>query len=452
MLPPVLKGFLPSPPGPYQVGYAYVANPPLSPFHHVYPQLKSTGQPAFQVQEISYCVFYPCTPGTDGSKKKHVQGVRWVSEPFWQVIEGYKRFLGRNGKMAWLMGPIGYITGRVQMPVYPRTFLAPPSTKGQAYPLVIFSHGLAGTRHTYSQYCSSLASEGYVVLSVEHRDGSGPAILLPEQEGGNDGGQSEKPKVLHYIHADDLVWKQGEEHSAEYGRTLQLDIRTREVYEAYHSFKRLLSPTGDEKIRVENLSGGDKVSWVDSFKGKVNLDDLRLAGHSFGGGTILHLLQTPSPSPSVLTALPVTQAIALDPWLESLPTPSDVISPPSHTLPPLLVINSPGFTEWREHWGRLVDLVKGRGTLVTMMGIGHQGFSDFPLLSPVGYSNAHSMLNQIHTLSTSFLKRTLSSDPALVGKEADDGNYQKDTADGLSIQGKKNMKNGDILLHLVGKE
>lgn len=65
----------------------------------------------------------------------------------------------------------------MQMPVYPDRPVAAP-TQGKKYPLIIFSHGLAGTRNTYSQYCSALASQGYVVLAVEHRDGSAPAVTI----------------------------------------------------------------------------------------------------------------------------------------------------------------------------------------------------------------------------------------------------------------------------------
>lgn len=74
------------------------------------------------------------------------------------------------------------------MPVIPLAPLAPPpaSSSTAKHPLVIFSHGLAGTRNTYSQYCSALAAKGYVVLAIEHRDGSGPAVLLPESSSGGD--------------------------------------------------------------------------------------------------------------------------------------------------------------------------------------------------------------------------------------------------------------------------
>jgi len=62
------------------------------------------------------------------------------------------------------------------MPFIPLASLAPPP-QGTQFPLVVFSHGLAGTRNTYSQFCSAVASEGYVVVAVEHADGSGPAVV-----------------------------------------------------------------------------------------------------------------------------------------------------------------------------------------------------------------------------------------------------------------------------------
>lgn len=64
---------------------------------------------------------------------------------------------------------------------------------------MIFSHGLAGTRTTYSQYCSALASEGYVVLSIEHKDGSGPMVRVRPGEG-----DGEVDGILHYTKHTDL--------------------------------------------------------------------------------------------------------------------------------------------------------------------------------------------------------------------------------------------------------
>ena len=46
------------------------------------------------------------------------------------------------------------------------------------HPVIIFSHGLGGHRALYSIICGELASQGYVVLAVEHADGSSSACKL----------------------------------------------------------------------------------------------------------------------------------------------------------------------------------------------------------------------------------------------------------------------------------
>ena len=49
-----------------------------------------------------------------------------------------------------------------------RTAAAPPTSLA-LLPVIVFSHGLAAMRTTYTGICCDLASHGYVVASVEHR-------------------------------------------------------------------------------------------------------------------------------------------------------------------------------------------------------------------------------------------------------------------------------------------
>jgi len=82
-------------------------------------------------------------------------------------------------------------------------------------------------------------------------------------------------------------WADGEDSSLTRFRTLQLEVRQREFYEAYQSFRQLLSLTGDEKAIISDLPGTRRDDWISSFRDSIDLDDLSVAGHSFGGGTIV---------------------------------------------------------------------------------------------------------------------------------------------------------------------
>lgn len=47
----------------------------------------------------------------------------------------------------------------------------------EKFPVMVFSHGLGGMRTTYSYICADIASHGWVVAAVEHRDGSASIAL-----------------------------------------------------------------------------------------------------------------------------------------------------------------------------------------------------------------------------------------------------------------------------------
>lgn len=59
------------------------------------------------------------------------------------------------------------------------------------FPVIVFSHGMASSRTDYTTYCGELASRGYIVAAIEHRDGSGPGSIIMKH------GTYDKPK-LHF--------------------------------------------------------------------------------------------------------------------------------------------------------------------------------------------------------------------------------------------------------------
>lgn len=68
-------------------------------------------------------------------------------------------------------------------------------------------------------------------------------------------------------------------------RTMQLDLRVQEVYEAYHSFKSVVS--GDMEPAVHESSADEGKAFVASVRDRVDLEDVSLTGHSFGGATVV---------------------------------------------------------------------------------------------------------------------------------------------------------------------
>ncbi|BEJ12846.1 hypothetical protein CspHIS471_0300200 [Cutaneotrichosporon sp. HIS471] len=358
---PFLSSTLPEPrPGSYATGYVVVRVPiPTAAQYADTPKLND-GTPALNLTENVLAIYYP-TPYAAG----HAQGIAWTPDPIAGALAGYLAY-GRRNLGSWGTWIGEKILGRIRMPVHP----ASPVAKGK-FPLVIFSHGLVGTRNTYSHFCSSLASEGYVVVAVEHSDGSNPCVVRQGKE-----------KVFTRLGETDLWDNDGSDPvkapEMMLWRAHQLDFRVREVYAAYDGFKRFLSGEGDD------------VSTASDLRDKVDVEDLQLTGHSFGGATILRLLQTSHPSP-----LPVKRAVLLDPWMEpftrALPSSPSTVPPP----PTLSILSG----EWaNNHF--FPDELKGarsiNASLCSIVGLGHQGFSDFGAMMP---GKGLEYLQTIHTLT-----------------------------------------------------
>lgn len=130
------------------------------------------------------------------------------------------------------------------------------NNQNKRYPVIVFSHGLGGNRLIYSSICSDLASHGFVVVAIEHRDGSASLAKGLEDE------------WIQYDNVPPEIW--GFRHH-------QLGQRVSEVD---------LCLAGLDEIALKGLNDTN----APQFKGKLDMKSLVMAGHSFGGATTVNIL------------------------------------------------------------------------------------------------------------------------------------------------------------------
>jgi platelet-activating factor acetylhydrolase len=279
----------------------------------------------------------------------------------------------------------------------------PGEPEKPCFPLLIFSHGLGGTRTTYSSVCGEFASYGFVVVSIEHRDGSGPRtfINLPER-GVNQAtgdvdirdedrkkGYSRMDYVFPKDNAKDTMPgnKQGVDAQL---RSAQIQLRLAEIEEAYHVMTLIHDGKG-ECVERENLRDQDEgrvggssrglkgIDW-ESWKGRFHLQQVTMLGHSFGAATTVEVLRHKHRFQYI------GQGIIYDIWGAAIQAPEDE---PDHRIStPLLGINSEAFMYWPDNFESVMALcreVKEQDQLawlMTVRGSVHISQSDFSILYP----------------------------------------------------------------------
>jgi platelet-activating factor acetylhydrolase len=163
--------------------------------------------------------------------------------------------------------PVSFVTNEV-LASKKRGSEKPLDSKAeQKIPMAVFSHGILGNVFIYSYQCMNLASNGTLVLLVEHTDGS--AIGAKKKDGSfvyYDLSIAKLDKDPDYFKNVDYIR----------ARRNQIQFRAQEFVAASKAFRSL----NETNIReLEDLGI--------SFIGKLNTDDLSACGHSFGGATAL---------------------------------------------------------------------------------------------------------------------------------------------------------------------
>ncbi|XP_072800965.1 platelet-activating factor acetylhydrolase isoform X4 [Vicugna pacos] len=262
----------------------------------------------------------------------------WIpnKEYFW----GLSKFLGTH----WMMGKIlSFFFGSMTTPAAWNS----PLRTGEKYPLIIFSHGLGAFRTIYSAVGIDLASYGFIVAAVEHRDESASATYYFRDQTAAETGN----KTWLYIR----TLKQGDEEFPL--RNGQVRQRAKECSQALDWILDL--DQGKPAKNVLDLEFG-----VEQLKDTIDKDKIAVMGHSFGGATVVQTLSEDQR---------FRCGIALDAWM--LPVGEEVCS----RIPqPLFFINSERF-QYPSNIKKMKKcyLPDRERKMITIRGSVHQNFADF---------------------------------------------------------------------------
>ncbi|KAH7027584.1 platelet-activating factor acetylhydrolase [Microdochium trichocladiopsis] len=407
---------LPEYSGPYSVGTMEIEIPVRAP--RAFSNIKRDHNHALRIDTVLFSMYYPCELTTYSRSGKRPSRATWLPRPRVLTCKGYAKFLSlphlpvtaylaatsmftklpafRNAALA------NHIPGETasedEHSDSATTLTAEQIVNKPRFPVIMFTHGLGGSRTCYSSICGELASHGFIVCAVEHRDGSGArsTVNIPPSNELADGHKRDntKPKdyyVVDYIfpldNAQDTSPNNDRGVDVEL-RTAQIEMRMAEIEEAHYALELINSGQG-ELIYRSNLrkkgnpgsssKGLDDVNW-DDWKGRMYTDNATIMGHSFGGATSVQALREHKRFPWI------GQAILLDTWGPAIPVVDD---PAQLSLrKPLICINSETFMHWPDNFERIDDIcreaVQGGAKVwnLTMRGSTHLSQTDFAVLYP----------------------------------------------------------------------
>ncbi|KAF1955366.1 hypothetical protein CC80DRAFT_92911 [Byssothecium circinans] len=423
-------GTLPPSSGPYSVGSMDIEVPAEKP--RTFSNITRNGRHVLQLETVLFTLYYPASfgagHGKDPAGYRKWSRETWMSRPRAETAKGYSKFSGlpnwagmsffaastmltklrafRNAPPATHWPPEG--NSRRDGYIIKNKQGAPPDgfPDEPTFPLLLFSHGLGGSRTSYSTMCAEFASYGFVVCAVEHRDGSGPRTIVnhPKKEDGNLEDQEKYDIVDHtdkerertYDKVDYLFPKNNPKDTApnnEKGvdrelRNAQIELRLAELEEAYRVLRDISEGRGEEvakqNLRKKGYVGGSSrglegIDWG-QWKNRFHVDKITVAGHSFGAATVVEVLRNTDRFQNVQAG------IIYDVWGAPIKPPMD---DPEHRIHlPLLGVNSEAFMYWQANFDAVMSLMdeakeqEAPAFLCTVRGSVHLTQSDFSILYP----------------------------------------------------------------------
>jgi len=241
------------------------------------------------------------------------------------------------------------------------------------FPVIVFSHGMASSRLSYTQWCGELASLGFVVAAIEHRDGSGPGSSVTLKDG--------TTRDVYHI-SESMLDPQPETSDF---KTTQIAMREAEIEETVRVMRQINDGYGKDVYHSNARGEGEELA---AWRGRLNMNRVVVAGHSYGATTALQALQG---APNDVR--PFVGGLILDPGKHSGHLNDDIDVP-------IVVIHSQSWSarhsifEGRPHFDVVKDLVKKvmrnkedpknpKAWFMTSKGTSHPSVTDAPLIEPM---------------------------------------------------------------------
>ncbi|KAM6045492.1 LOW QUALITY PROTEIN: platelet-activating factor acetylhydrolase 2, cytoplasmic [Chlamydotis macqueenii] len=283
-------------------------------------------------QGLFFCLFYLCLP------RARAERPLWI--PHYEYSGGLANLAHRSRR--WCAPLLSVAIGKG----VPVSWNGPLKPSSSGYPLIIFSHGLGAFRTLYSSICSELASWGFAVAALEHRDHSALATYLCPAEAGRE-------EWIPYQQVP-----QGQKEF--YFRNKRVHQRAEECVRALRLFEDIRSGKSVPNALHQDFD-------LSVLKDSINLTKVAVMGHSFGGVTaVLALVKEPG----------FRCVVALDAWM--FPLENTLYPVPK----PVLFINTEKF-QTSESIAKMKRLSSrnSQTKIITILGSVHLSQTDFTFLT-----------------------------------------------------------------------
>lgn len=242
--------------------------------------------------------------------------------------------------------------------------------KNKKLPILIFSHGITGSRLLHQILFESLASKGYVVFALDHSYDANISIF---------------PDSTVADYRSDLT-----------GNPDSLQIREKQINTRAKDISFVINKI--EKIQENKISS--------ELNNSLDLNKISVGGHSYGGATAIYA--------STLDNR-IVSCLALDGWFS--PLPDEVIS--SGVQIPILCLGRPSWkdSDYPLNYDKLKTLIENSKSdkfNIFMKNTLHLDFTDIPVFSPliryvmdVGSNPHHVSINSVNDVSFLFLEKTI---------------------------------------------